>query len=60
LTARIARAVEKVDRLQRTLDPPANIVQLVEPGEALQVLLHGEALIEAWGLVFELATRIDT
>ena len=33
--ARIARAVEEVDRPQRTLDPPANVVELVEPGEAL-------------------------
>ena len=45
--ARIAHAVEKVDRPQHTLDPPTDIVELVKPGEALQVLHHRETQVEA-------------
>jgi hypothetical protein len=57
--ARIAHAVEKVDRPQRTLDPPTDIVELVKPGEALQVLHHREALIQTGGLGHDRNPRTD-
>ena len=58
-TTLIGCTVGEVDRPQRPVDAPANVVQLVEPGEALQVLHHREAQVQTRGLGHDRDPRPD-
>ena len=57
--AQVTGTVFEVDRPQRPADAPANVVELVEPGEALQVLQHRQTQVQTRGLGHDRDPRAD-